>query len=154
MVQAINGYSDWLAFRLQNTFLGTGTEWVSQTTLYVGLYNEVPLSTGGTSDEVNVAEYVRQPMDTTDWNVSDTIPDTTNYAKFSNKSSIEFATAQNPWGTIKGFGIFNTPTKDTQYLLIGGAVTISKDIDVGSRASFKGLSEPPGGDLVIVSINQ
>ncbi len=86
---------------------------------YVGLWKADPTAAGLLTDEVDGADYQRQPV------VWDTA--------FSNTALIVWAAAQNNWGIITYMCVLNSPTKTAGNMLgyqLRGDMTIGPGVSV------------------------
>lgn len=126
--------SDYLENELLDHVLG-GENYIRPATVYIALYTVTPTDAGG-GTEVAGASYERKAVtnNSTNW------PAAAGGSK-SNGTLIEFVTAEEGWGAIVAWGIFDALTGGN--LTWWGAVTTEKEITEGDIATF------PIGDIVL-----
>lgn len=108
------------------------------TNLYIGLFITVPAEDGTGSTEVTGTAYARQivvrsPAGSSGWNASTN----TDPALTDNSGAVNFPVAGSNWGTVTGFGIFNSLAGAvTTDCIFWGDLTQSKTINSGDTATF------------------
>jgi hypothetical protein len=122
------GKSDYLENKVLDHVLG-GTSYTKPASVYLGLYTVAPTDAGG-GTEVAAASYARYTMtnNATNW------PNAVSGSK-SNGVDFVFATANEQWGTIVAFGIFDAPNAGN--LLYWGLLNTSKLVDIGDTPIFR-----------------
>jgi len=98
--------------------------------IYVGLHTSDPTDTGE-NNEVSTASYSRVSTTAgTDWNITNNT--------FDNAIDIIFPEAQEDWGTITHFSLWNgSPNDGTNNALAYSVLDSSRDILTGDSAVFR-----------------
>lgn len=117
--------SDYLENKLLNHVLG-GEDYSRPATVYIALYTVAPTDAGG-GTEVSGASYARAAVA----NNATNFPAAAGGGK-ANGTVIEFVRAEENWGTIVAWGIFDAATGDN--LMFWGAVTEEREIQNGDMA--------------------
>jgi hypothetical protein len=120
--------SNYLENEVLDHVLGNAA-YIAPATVYLALYTTAPTDAGG-GVEVSAPSYARKALtnNATNW------PAAVGGVK-SNGVDIVFDTAEEPWGTIVAFGIFDAATLGN--LLYWGDLTVSRAIDAGDAAFFR-----------------
>ena len=120
--------SDYLENEILDHVLGGG-DYTRPSTVYIALYTTAPTDAGG-GVEVSAPSYTRKDVvnNATNW------PAAAGGVK-TNGVDIVFATADESWGTIVAFGIFDAIAAGN--LLYWGDLTSSRLIDDGDTAFFR-----------------
>lgn len=111
------------------------TDYSRPANVYVALYTAAPSDAGG-GTEVSGDGYARVATDTGtsgDWSVSGDTAE--------NNINIEFAEAEESWGTVVAVGLFDAATDGN--LLFHSTLTAPREVPEGAAPRF------PAGDLTI-----
>jgi hypothetical protein len=100
---------------------------VSHGDVYVALHTSDPTDSGE-QNEVSAASYTRIQTATTDWTQTDNT--------FENASDVEYPQAQENWGTVSHFSLWDGPD-DTDNALAQSSVAAAREIRSGDVAIFR-----------------
>lgn len=123
----MSALSNYLETELADHVFGKGTrDFTSPANLYVALFTAAPSDSGG-GTELTIASLGYARVSATFGAAASGVT--------ANSADIEFGpnTSSN-WGTITHFGIFDASTAGN--LLVHGALTASKTVNVGDTAKF------------------
>jgi len=119
--------SDYLENKSLDHNLG-GPNYDRPATVYIALYTATPSDSGG-GTEVSAASYARKAVT----NNSTNFPAASGGGK-ANGTVIEFVTAEESWGTVVAWGIFDALTGGN--LMYWGLLTVEKEISQGDEIRF------------------
>jgi hypothetical protein len=130
------GFTDYLEEGLLNHIFG-GTPFSQPTDIYVALLGSVPTDptddAGVAAAEITGTDYERQLVSA--WTVS---TDVSGLTSAINDNPISFPTVPaGGWGTVAGFGIYDTSAVQTGSLLMFGEFSFPISVGEGSTVTFQ-----------------